>query len=179
MKGKAQEGLIPAQVWNIIARCYEFHSLLVPAFVDFDRQSRVFLFPKTVFLGSGSGFIYFGIDEATGQLYLGESDEVFMPEELADEPSITPTFVDLTGNYLGDGYPLTIKSTTFYADEQSLPREGKFRGVEFEFQNGEGVTIDPLTVAGIRISSTPDANFNMFLKSNMSAMKILPEVQSE
>jgi hypothetical protein len=97
---------------------------------------------------------------------------------LADEPSITPTFVDLTNNYLGDGYPLAIKSTTFYTDEQSVPLEGKFRGVAFEFKNGEGITIDPLTVAGIRIT-TPDANFTMFLKSNIGAMKIFPGAQFE
>jgi hypothetical protein len=165
---------MPAWVIDLIERCYEFESLLVPAYIDLEERSRVVLFPQMVFFGSSGGFVHLGIDEATGQLHLGESVEAFLPSELADEPSISPTFVDLTENCLGGGPPAKIKSTTFYLDEDSVPARGLFRGVVFEFEGGEGVALDPLSFSGIRIGIVPDFSVVMSNLSGVDAVKVCP-----
>jgi len=165
---------IPVRVIDLVERCVEFDALLVPGYIDRDQQSRVVLFPQLVFLGFGSGFLRFGIDEATGQLRVGESAEEFLPPELAGEPSISPIFVDLTANYLGDGSPAKVRSTTLYTNEDSDPERGNFRGVVIEFEGGDGISFDPFAFSGIRIGTALDFSTVLNSQPDIDAAQIFP-----
>jgi hypothetical protein len=167
-------GNLLARVDKTIKPGCEFDTLLVPAYIDLDGDPRVVLFPQSVFLGTGGGFVYFSIDAPSGQLRLDECAEAFLPSELSGEPSVKPIFADLTANYLGDGPPAKMHSISFYLDRDSDPERGTFRAVTIEFEGGDGISLDPFSFSGIRIGTVPDLGVTMGEREDVEVIRIPP-----
>lgn len=147
-----RQDALPSHWDEIFGQYSEVTSVMVPGYVDLDAHpEQVKLFPLTVALGDERGYLKFGIDKATSQLTVDSSSDIELPEELMDEPSIRPLFVDLGAEYLGDALPVEIVSAALYLDQHSNISAGRLRGIRIDLRGGEELTLDPFWTPGIRI----------------------------
>lgn len=143
---------------DLVRRHSMMEAVLVPAFVDLDTSPRrVKLFPRCVFIGSGSGYLVLRIDESSGQMQLADGQTLEIPEALEGEPSIEPVLADLSLNYLDEARPLRCSGISLYLDADSSAPENRFRAVGFRFGENRTLFFDPFWPSGIRIGDDFEA----------------------
>lgn len=139
-------------VVDLVGRHSMMKALLVPAFVDLDAVPRqVTLFPDSVFIESGSGYLSLKVDAGSGQLQLSEVRVLEIPPALRDEPSVDPVFADLSPNYLDDVHPLQCSGVLLCLDADSSGLENQFRAIGFRVGDRRILFFDPFWPSGIRI----------------------------
>lgn len=142
---------------GMIRRRGAFTTLLVTAYLDPElTPAQVTIFPRRIFLGNDRGYLRISIDSIGDYLHIAEAIHPDLPEELLGEPSIQPTFVNLTKYYLSYVNEIEFKSVSLFFDALPSGDTGILRALALYQKDGKALVFDPWETFGIRVGNNAD-----------------------
>ena len=129
-------------------------TVLVPGYEDDDSGRSVARgYPSQVALGSDGVFLEFATDGYSGQLAFQVKDDTEIPEEIVEDPSFKPLFIDIAWLFVREPIPRKLESVTFYLNEESDLSERRVRAASATLEGGGVLALDPFSFSGIEIGS--------------------------
>lgn len=129
-------------------------TVLVPGYEDDDSGRTVArAYPNQVALGSDGMFLEFATDGYSGQLTFQVKDDTKIPEEIVEDPSFKPLFIDIAWLFVREPIPRKLESVALYLNEESDLSERRVRAASATFEGGAVLALDPLSFSGIEIGS--------------------------
>lgn len=89
-------------------------------------------------------------------MHIAEAIHPDLPEELLGEPSIQPTFVNLTKYYLSYVNEIEFKSVSLFFDALPSGDTGILRALALYQKDGKALVFDPWETFGIRVGNNAD-----------------------
>jgi len=129
-------------------------TVLVPGYVDDDTGRTVARgYPSQVALGSDGVFLEFATDGYSGQLTFQVKDGTEIPEEIVEDPSFEPLFIDIAWLFVREPIPRRLESITLFLNEESDLSKRRVRAASATFEGGGVLALDPFSFSGIEVGS--------------------------
>ena len=145
-----------AEAERFFEECDPVEDVLVLGYVDRDDSPPRFqMSPTIVALESEAGFLTLTWNHS-GRFTLNLLDELAIPQNLAEEPSIEPMYARVTQSYLAEGLDLSLVGARLVQDE-AAPDE--YVVGWFEFDSGTVLFLDAVTSSGLAIGMVPEIGY--------------------
>ena len=140
---------------NLFGPIAAVDTVLVPGYVDDDTGRRTVArgYPSRVALGRDGVFVEFATDGYSGQLTFQVKDDIEIPEEIVEDPSLKPLYIDITWLFVREPIPRRLESITLYLNEESDLSERRVRAASATLEGGGVLALDPFSFSGMEIGS--------------------------